>query len=120
MATATSSHSSSSSGVECTMDTNNHHHSSVSHIDVARVGQVLNDEAQPMKARFRALFILRNVSGAQSIDAITRCFTSDSALLKHELAYVLGQMQDTSAVPKLISVLDNVHENPMVRHEAGW
>lgn len=45
--------------------------------------------------------------------------TSDSALLKHELAYVLGQMQDARAIPTLTKVLEDGEEHAMVRHEAA-
>lgn len=45
-------------------------------------------------------------------------FADDSALLKHELAYCLGQMKLTTALPTLESVLRNPNEDPMVRHEA--
>lgn len=44
-------------------------------------------------------------------------FADESALLKHELAYCLGQMKKTSALPVLESVLANEEEDPMVRHE---
>jgi deoxyhypusine monooxygenase len=44
---------------------------------------------------------------------------SDSALLRHEVAYVLGQMQNKVAIPKLIEVLSNELEHVMVRHEAA-
>ena len=46
-------------------------------------------------------------------------FDDPSALLKHELAYCLGQMNRTSALPVLESVLRNQQEDPMVRHEVG-
>lgn len=42
-----------------------------------------------------------------------------SALLKHEVAYVLGQMQDAQAVAFLQRVLRAGEENAMVRHEAA-
>ena len=42
-----------------------------------------------------------------------------SALLKHELAYCLGQMLNVTAVPILTSVLEDIAENSMVRHEAA-
>lgn len=48
-------------------------------------------------------------------------FTDPSALLKHELAYVLGQIGRPSAIPHLEAVLidaDNFH-GEMVRHEAA-
>ena len=44
-------------------------------------------------------------------------FADESALLKHELAYCLGQMKNTNALPVLESVLANEKEDPMVRHE---
>lgn len=51
----------------------------------------------------------------------TAGLADDSALLKHELAYVLGQLKAENAVP----ILENVLVNPdgrhcaMVRHEAA-
>ena len=44
-------------------------------------------------------------------------FEDDSALLKHELAYCLGQIRKESALPVLTDVLRNTDEDPMVRHE---
>jgi deoxyhypusine monooxygenase len=46
-------------------------------------------------------------------------FVDPSALLKHELAYVLGQLRKTSALPILTSVLRDLSQDPMVRHEAA-
>lgn len=46
-------------------------------------------------------------------------FTDQSALLKHELAYCLGQMGLASALPVLESVLESLDEDPMVRHEVS-
>ncbi|XP_066551902.1 deoxyhypusine hydroxylase [Amia ocellicauda] len=87
--------------------------------EIEAVGKILVDSQQPLKARFRALFTLRNLGGSMAIDWISKAFTDDSALLKHELAYCLGQMQDEYAIPSLISVLENTKQEPMVRHEAG-
>uniref|UniRef100_A0A1A8P8B0 Deoxyhypusine hydroxylase n=1 Tax=Nothobranchius rachovii TaxID=451742 RepID=A0A1A8P8B0_9TELE len=86
---------------------------------VAAVGRVLVDPARNLTQRFRALFTLRNLGGAEAIEWISKAFTDDSALLKHELAYCLGQMQDKRAVPILIHVLKDTNQEPMVRHEAG-
>lgn len=44
-------------------------------------------------------------------------FMDESALLKHELAYCLGQMKNTKALPVLEHVLADEREDPMVRHE---
>ncbi|XP_037049814.1 deoxyhypusine hydroxylase [Bradysia coprophila] len=83
------------------------------------IGNVLNDPNRPLKERFRALFTLKNIGGHQSIKSIAECFRDESALLKHELAYCLGQMQDVAAIPCLIAVLEDVNQEPMVRHEAA-
>ena len=44
-------------------------------------------------------------------------FADDSALFKHEVAYVLGQMKNRRAIPPLEQVLSNEREEDMVRHE---
>ncbi|XP_050693865.1 deoxyhypusine hydroxylase-like [Eriocheir sinensis] len=86
---------------------------------IEAIGGVLVDPGRPLKERFRALFTLRGLGGEAAISAISRCFDDPSALLKHELAYCLGQMGDVRAIPKLIEVLSDSKQEPMVRHEAG-
>jgi len=44
---------------------------------------------------------------------------SDSALFRHEVAYVLGQMQQPVAIAALTKNLQDAAENPMVRHECA-
>ena len=48
-----------------------------------------------------------------------RHFNQKSALLRHELAYVLGQMQMDEALPTLKKILSDLNEHVMVRHEAA-
>ena len=86
---------------------------------IENVGKILNDTNRPMKERFRALFTLKNIKGELALKYIGQAFSDDSDLLKHELAYCLGQMQDPNAIPILIKVLEDVSQVPMVRHEAG-
>lgn len=86
---------------------------------IKSIGKVLNDPSRPMKERFRALFTLRNLGGETAIECISQCFVDESVLLKHELAYCLGQMQDQRAIPVLRSVLEDKNQDPIVRHEAG-
>ncbi|CAK9796755.1 Deoxyhypusine hydroxylase [Anthophora quadrimaculata] len=86
---------------------------------ISAIGRVLNDQNRPLKERFRALFTLKNIGGSKAIEQIYNCFKDESALLKHELAYCLGQMQDSHAVPILIEILKDTTQEPMVRHEAG-
>ncbi|GJQ73516.1 hypothetical protein Trydic_g13869 [Trypoxylus dichotomus] len=86
---------------------------------IKSIGNVLNDPHRPLKERFRALFTLRNIGGPTSIECIRQAFTDSSALLKHELAYCLGQMQDNNANTILINILKDELQEPMVRHEAA-
>ena len=86
---------------------------------VGALRNTLCDEDERMFHRMRALFALRNIGGKDSVDALADAFGSSSALLKHEIAYVLGQMQDDNAVPHLIDRLEDAEEDVMVRHEAA-
>ncbi len=87
--------------------------------DVPRLRSSICDEEERMFQRMRALFALRNIGGGDSIEALAAAFKSKSALLKHEIAYVMGQMQDSRAVPHLIDRLRDMDEDVMVRHEAA-
>lgn len=84
-----------------------------------KLGDLLVNQSVPMKARYRALFTLKNLGGEDAVRNICKGFADPSALLKHECAYCLGQMQNESAIDTLINVLSNTSEDPMVRHEAG-
>lgn len=86
---------------------------------VANLRKTLCDEQERMFQRMRALFALRNIGGRDAVESLAAAFDSSSALLKHEIAYVLGQMQDDHAVPHLISRLEDLKEDVMVRHEAA-
>ncbi|KIX08322.1 deoxyhypusine hydroxylase [Rhinocladiella mackenziei CBS 650.93] len=86
----------------------------------------LISENVSLARRFRALFSLKYLAsqtpGPQAtgaIEAIAAAFTSTSALLKHELAYCLGQTKNLVAVPFLRAVLENKSEDAMCRHEAA-
>lgn len=88
----------------------------------------LCSEATPLPVRFRALFSLKHVAqqheaasaeARAAIDAIAAGFASPSALLKHELAYCLGQTGNDAAIGHLTSVLEDLGQDPMCRHEAA-
>jgi hypothetical protein len=38
--------------------------------DIAKTGAVLANESTPLAERFRAVFVLRNIGGSASIDAL--------------------------------------------------
>ena len=85
----------------------------------AALRRELLDEEAPIFDRYRAMFGLRNQGGGEALAALAAAFGSGSALLKHELAYVLGQMQDEGAVPALAEVLGDGRQDEMTRHEAA-
>uniref|UniRef100_A0A7S0R6P0 Deoxyhypusine hydroxylase n=1 Tax=Pyramimonas obovata TaxID=1411642 RepID=A0A7S0R6P0_9CHLO len=85
----------------------------------AHLRAVLLDESGDMFERYKALFTLRNRGGPEELDALTAVFGATSALLKHEVAYVLGQLQKDGAVETLATILEDKNENAMVRHEAA-
>ncbi|KAI6184087.1 Deoxyhypusine hydroxylase [Aphelenchoides bicaudatus] len=89
----------------------------ISYVDTT--GKKLNDQSEVLAARFRALFVLRNLKCDRSVYWIGKALSDSSALLKHELAYCLGQMQNPAAIPILIKTLEDKSQEPMVRHEAG-
>lgn len=99
----------------------------VSHDTVAALRKTLTSETEPLARRFRALFSLKFVAcldppteqSVPAIEAIAAAFTSPSALLKHELAYCLGQSKKAAAVPHLLHVLKDKEEDAMCRHEAA-
>jgi deoxyhypusine monooxygenase len=88
---------------------------------VEKLDDILNNKSGnvPLHERFRALFTLKSIGDERSVDAIAKGFTDDSALLKHELAYVLGQMKNRYALSTLTKVLQDDQQDPMVRHEAA-
>jgi len=86
---------------------------------VAELQKLLTDQEKPMFERYRAMFRLRDIGTNESIYALATGFDDPSALFKHEIAYVFGQMGNPAAVPRLVEVLARMEEAPMVRHEAA-
>lgn len=58
--------------------------------------------------RYRALFALRNRGGDEAVEVLCEAFGASSALLKHEVAYVLGQLQHPKSIPTLGKVTMSV------------
>lgn len=97
-------------------------HTPTEDITILALRKTLISESEPLARRFRALFSLKHLACQGSIPAISSiaaAFTSPSALLKHELAYCLGQSKNLAAVPYLTDVLEDRGEDSMVRHEAA-
>lgn len=88
---------------------------------------ILTSEKEALARRFRALFSLKYLASQKppteqtvpAIEAIAAAFASPSALLKHELAYCLGQSGHDAAIAPLRHVLEDKAEDTMCRHEAA-
>lgn len=72
--------------------------------------------------KYRVLFTLRNLNTEEAVDLLCECFSDKfTALFKHEVAFILGQMAKTAkkALLKLEEVLQDENENAIVRHETA-
>jgi len=87
--------------------------------DISKLRETLLDDSIKMFERMRAVFSLRNSGKDEAVFALCEAFSDGSALLRHEVAYVLGQIQNKAALPALTSVLNDESEHVMVRHEAA-
>ncbi|KAF5372282.1 hypothetical protein D9757_009630 [Collybiopsis confluens] len=90
-----------------------------SQADVDLLRDQLLDTKRPLFERYRAMFALRNIGSPVAVDALAAGFSDESALFKHEIAFVFGQLLSPHSVPCLLQVLRDGHESDMVRHEAA-
>ncbi|KAK1347189.1 hypothetical protein LUQ84_003376 [Hamiltosporidium tvaerminnensis] len=88
-------------------------------LEINKARDILNGKHYNISQKMRALFFLRNINNTESVLSIMSAFHNESVLLKHELAYVLGQMRDPTCIQTLKDVLSNTAENEIVRHEAA-
>lgn len=72
------------------------------------------------------MFALRDLSSppdlptaVPAIEALARGFADPSALFRHEIAFVFGQLSHPASIPSLAATLGNTSEASMVRHEAA-
>lgn len=90
-------------------------------MSVKEIGAILLNEDAPLFERYRAMFSLRNIGGEEAVLELCRALIEDtsSALFRHEVAYVLGQLQHPSSVEALEESLRRTGEHKMVRHESA-
>ena len=90
-------------------------------MSASEIGAILRDESLPLFERYRAMFSLRNKGGEDCVVQLGKALVEDksSALLRHEVAYVLGQMQHSASVESLAESLRRTGEHAMVRHESA-
>jgi deoxyhypusine monooxygenase len=54
-----------------------------------------------------------------AVQALAKGLTDPSALFRHEIAFVFGQLAHPASIPALTAALSDVNEASMVRHEAA-
>jgi deoxyhypusine monooxygenase len=84
------------------------------------------DTDLPLFLRYRAMFGLRDLASpphlptaVPAVQALAKGFADPSALFRHEIAFVFGQLSHPASIPALTAALSNVEEARMVRHEAA-
>nr|MBE5726553.1 nero [Cucujiformia] len=87
--------------------------------DINELKYTLTNEKLPLFTRYQAMFALRNIGSKDAITALGEALQCGSPLFKHEIAFVLGQMQHKDSVSYLKQSLEDTEENEMVRHECA-
>lgn len=72
------------------------------------------------------MFALRDLASppdlptaVEAVNALASGFEDPSALFRHEIAFVFGQLSHPASIPSLVTTLSNRKEESMVRHEAA-
>jgi len=86
----------------------------------------LLDTKIPLFLRYRAMFGLRDLASPPDLPtavpavlALAKGLEDPSALFRHEIAFVFGQLSHPASIPALSAALRNLEEASMVRHEAA-
>ena len=58
-------------------------------------------------------------SAVPAVEALAAGFNDPSALFRHEIAFVFGQLSHPASIPSLMATLSKTDEASMVRHEAA-
>lgn len=93
---------------------------------IEKLEQTLLDTKTPLFIRYRAMFGLRDLASppdlptaVPAILALAKGLHDPSALFRHEIAFVFGQLSHPASIPALTGSLSNLEEASMVRHEAA-
>jgi HEAT repeat protein len=80
----------------------------------------------PLFIRYRAMFALRDLASPPDLPTavpavleLAKGLEDSSALFRHEIAFVFGQLSHPASIPALTASLSNLKEESMVRHEAA-
>lgn len=93
---------------------------------IEQLESTLLDTKIPLFQRYRAMFALRDLASPPDLPtavpavlSLAKGFTDPSALFRHEIAFVFGQLSHPASIPSLTAALANSKEESMVRHEAA-
>lgn len=93
---------------------------------IENLEKALLDTKLPLFLRYRAMFGLRDLASPPDLPtavpavlALAKGFADPSALFRHEIAFVFGQLSHPASIPALTEALGNLEESSMVRHEAA-
>lgn len=93
---------------------------------IAEFQKTLLDTNLPLFKRYRAMFSLRDLASppdlptaVPAVEALASGFSDPSALFRHEVAFVFGQLSHPASIPALVKTLSDPSEESMVRHEAA-
>jgi deoxyhypusine monooxygenase len=86
--------------------------------------KTLLDTKLPLFQRYRAMFGLRDLASppdlptaVDAVNALAKGLKDPSALFRHEVAFVFGQLCHPASIPSLTESLSDLSEAGMVRHE---
>jgi deoxyhypusine monooxygenase len=93
---------------------------------VEELEKLLLDTKKSLFFRYRAMFELRDLASPPDLPtdvpavlALAKGLSDPSALFRHEIAFVFGQLSHPASIPALVAALSNTQEASMVRHEAA-
>jgi len=93
---------------------------------IEELERTLMDTEKPLFLRYRAMFGLRDLASPPDLPtavpavlALAKGFSDSSALFRHEIAFVFGQLSHPASIPALTAALSDKQEASMVRHEAA-
>lgn len=93
---------------------------------IPELRDTLLDSSLPLFQRYRAMFALRDLcsppdlpTAVPAVQALGDGLQDRSALFRHEIAFVFGQLAHPASIPRLVATLSDTQEMGMVRHEAA-
>jgi len=89
--------------------------------DVTELGKIARNPYEGSYGRYAALFKLRNINTTESAMELGNCLNcmNISALQRHEVAFILGQIRQECTIEALTTRLADLAESSMVRHECA-